>query len=145
MEKGMEHDAGQSIAFRPIGYVENDAEEMATPEEIAGRRSRIRIEERYRAGLLGIEECERLVIVFHFDRVKEARMQLHPRDDPSRPLRGVFATRTQYRPNPIGVTVARLVGVEEGALLVEGLDALNGTPVLDIKPFSPAFDDPNGA
>ena len=57
----------------------------------------------------------------------------HPRGDRSRPRRGVFALHTPYRPNPIGVTVVDLLSVEGNVLRVRGLDALNGTPVLDIK------------
>lgn len=131
------------IVFHAIGHVENDVEEMQSPREIAGRQSHIILHESLIDGLLGIEESERILVVFWLDRVDGVRLQLHPRDDTSRPLRGVFATRTPYRPNPIGVTVARLLRVEDNALIVEGLDALNGTPVLDIKPFVPAFDAPD--
>ena len=135
----------QTITFQPIGHVENDVTEMLPPEEIASRRSRIVIHPSLAEGLLGIEESERLLIVYYFDRAQQVRMQLHPRDDESRPLRGVFATRTQYRPNPIGVTVARLLAVEDNVLVVEGLDAMSGTLVLDVKPFAPAFDTPDQA
>jgi len=131
------------IVFHAVGHVENDVEEMLSSREIAGRQSRIILHESLTDGLLGIEESERILMVFWLDRVDEVHLQLHPRDDTSRPLRGVFATRTPYRPNPIGVTVARLLRVEENVLTVEGLDALNGTPVLDIKPFVPAFDSPD--
>jgi len=132
----------RTFTFTPIGYVENDVEEMLPPEEIRRRPSRIVVEPAYRDGLLRIEEFERLLVIFVFDRAGEVRLQLHPPGDESRPLRGVFATRTQYRPNPIGATVVRLLRVEEGGVLVvEGLDALNGTPVLDIKHYVPAFDE----
>jgi tRNA (adenine37-N6)-methyltransferase len=130
----------QSIMLRPIGHVENDVNEMLAPEKNAGRQSRIMLAGHLCDGLLGIEEYAQVLVVFYFHRADEVRLQLHPRDDASRPLRGVFATRTQYRPNPIGVTVAKLLRVEGCALIVQGLDAMNGTPVLDIKPYAPAFD-----
>ncbi|MEK7814646.1 MAG: TrmO family methyltransferase, partial [Chloroflexota bacterium] len=60
--------------------------------------------------------------------------------DPQRPLRGVFATRSQYRPNGVGATVARIVEVAGNILTVTGLDAQDGSPVLDIKPYSSSFD-----
>ena len=58
---------------------------------------------------------------------------------------GLLAQRSKHRPNPIGVTTVRLVGVGDGELAVRGLDAVNGTPVLDVKPWFPAFDLPDGA
>ena len=135
----------QTIVFQPIGYVENDVTEMMSPEAIASRQSRIVLAEHLGGGLLGIEEYAQVLVVFYFHRVDEVWLRLHPRGDTSRPLRGVFATRTPYRPNPIGVTVATLLRVEGNTLVVEGLDAMNGTPVLDIKPYAPAFDNGTGA
>lgn len=134
-----------SITYAPIGYVENSIQQMLSPEEIGRELSRIQVREDLFAGLLGLEEEAKLLIVFHFDRVQEVRLQLHPRDDLSRPLRGVFATRTQYRPNPIGVTVVDLISVQGNIVTVRGLDAMDGTPVLDIKPYAPAFDAPEQA
>jgi tRNA-Thr(GGU) m(6)t(6)A37 methyltransferase TsaA len=62
-------------------------------------------------------------------------MKVHPRGREDMPLLGVFATRTPYRPNPIGLTLVELMKVEGNVLTVRGLDAFDGTPVLDIKPF----------
>jgi len=73
------------------------------------------------------------MIVFHFHLVQSYVLLQHPRGDRSRPKRGVFALHTPYRPNPIVVTVVDLLAVEGNVLRVRGLDALNGTPVLDIK------------
>jgi tRNA (Thr-GGU) A37 N-methylase len=70
-------------------------------------------------------------------------MKIHPRSRPDLPLVGFFATRTQYRPNPIGLTLVQLLGRKENILTVKGLDALNGTPVLDIKPISPKTEMPS--
>lgn len=130
------------IVLHPIGYVENAFEQMTAPEEIAAQPSRIVLEPAYLDGLLGLDQVEKILVVYYFDRAHEVRLQLHPRDDQSKPLRGVFATRTPYRPNHLGVTVVRLVRIEGNVLTVEGLDALNRTPVLDIKPFDPALDGP---
>ena len=65
---------------------------------------------------------------------------MHPGHNPANPLRGVFATRSQYRPNAIAATVAEIVSVEDNVINVTGLDAQDGSPVLDIKPFRPGFD-----
>ena len=85
---------------------------------------------------MDVEENELLTIVFYFSRNGgDYRLRLHPRGDTSRPITGVFNTRSQFRPSPIGVTVTKLMAREGNTLVVEGLDALDGTPVIDIKPF----------
>jgi len=124
----------ETIVLKPIGYVENDFDEMTAPEEITPAESRIVILPEYAEGLLGLDEVEQILVLFYIDRAEEVRMRLHPRDDRSRPLRGVFATRTPYRPNHLGATTARLLKIEGNVLTVTGLDALNKTPVVDIKP-----------
>jgi tRNA (adenine37-N6)-methyltransferase len=67
---------------------------------------------------------------------------VHPRGDASRPLTGLFNTRAPSRPNPIGLTLVRLLAINENSLTVKGLEALDGTPVLDIKPYVPGIDQP---
>ena len=125
------------ITFRPIGYVENEFDEPAPGDKIRQRESRIIVDEGLSEGLDGIEGFEKLLVVFYFHRApKGYALRQHPRGDASRPKRGVFALRSPHRPNPIGVTVVDLVAVEGNVLVVRGLDALNGTPILDIKPFA---------
>lgn len=124
------------ITFRPIGYVENEFDEPAPGDEIRQSESRIIVNEGLSEGLDGIERFERLLVVFYFHRApKGYALRQHPRGDASQPKRGVFALRSPHRPNPIGVTVVDLVAVEGNVLIVRGLDAINSTPVLDIKPF----------
>ena len=72
-------------------------------------------------------------------------LRVRYRGDPALPEVGVFASRSLFRPNPIGMKVARLLGIKDNILRVEGLDALDGTPVLDIKPFIPDNDAPKNA
>jgi tRNA-Thr(GGU) m(6)t(6)A37 methyltransferase TsaA len=74
------------------------------------------------------------MVIFVFHRSAGFDLQQHPRGDATRPLRGVFALRSPRRPNPIGVSLVRLIAYHENILEVDGLDAINGTPVLDIKP-----------
>ena len=74
------------------------------------------------------------MVVFHFHRSRGYELLQHPRGDPSRPRRGVFALRSPRRPNPIGLTVVDLLAIEGNVLRVRGLDAFAGTPVLDLKP-----------
>jgi tRNA-Thr(GGU) m(6)t(6)A37 methyltransferase TsaA len=91
------------------------------------------------AGLSGFSHIE---VVFHFDRVPETEITLgarHPRGRTDWPVVGIFAQRGKARPNRIGVSICRLLSVEGLKLKVRGLDAINGTPVLDIKPVMKGF------
>lgn len=123
-----------SATYRAIGHVENDFNEPAASEEIRSAESRIVLDPALREGLRGLEPGQPIMVIFHFHRSQGYDLCQHPRGDRSRPQRGVFALRSPRRPNPIGVTVADLVAIEGNILRVRGLDAINGTPVLDLKP-----------
>lgn len=124
----------QPVAFRPIGYVENDFDEPAASDQIRAAESQIILAPALVEGLQGLEVSQQIVVIFHFHRSDGYALRQHPRGDESRPVRGVFALRSPRRPNPIGVTVVDLLAVEGNVLRVRGLDAINGTPVLDLKP-----------
>jgi tRNA-Thr(GGU) m(6)t(6)A37 methyltransferase TsaA len=126
-------DAREAVTFTPIGYVENDWDAPAMPETIAAAESRIVIDPDYVDGLTGLEPGHRLMVVFHFHLVQTYELLQHPRGDPARPKRGLFCLHTPHRPNPIGITTVDVVGVEANVLSVRGLDALNSSPVLDLK------------
>ena len=91
------------------------------------------------AALEGIEAFSHVIVVFHIDRVPEEEKRLRVSVGQGSE-RGVLATRSQRRPNPIGVSVVRLLHRRKTVLRVQGLDATDGTPVLDIKPYLPAYD-----
>jgi len=124
----------EPVTFQPIGYVENDFDEPAAPDQIRAAVSRIVLDPALVEGLQGLEAGQPIMVVFHFHRSQGYALRQHPRGDESRPPRGVFALRSPRRPNPIGVTVVDLLAVEGNVLRVRGLDAINGTPVLDLKP-----------
>ena len=134
----------EPINFTPVGHVESEFRDYAPSEEMRQRQSRIVIRRELAPGLMGLEPGQDILVLFHLHRASGYELQLHPRHDPQRPLRGVFATRSQYRPNGIGATVAHIVEVAGNALTVTGLDAQDGSPVLDIKPYSSGFDAPLG-
>jgi tRNA-Thr(GGU) m(6)t(6)A37 methyltransferase TsaA len=96
--------------------------------------SRIVLDPALTGGLAGLEAGQQVMVVFYFHRSQGYDLAQHPRGDTSRPKRGVFALRSPRRPNPIGVTIVDLLAIEENVLRVRGLDAINGTPVLDLKP-----------
>ena len=124
----------ESIGFTAIGHVENGFPERATPEKIRAAESRMVLDPALVEGLEGLEPGQRIMVVFFFHRSEGYELRQHPRGDRAQPLRGVFALRSPRRPNPIGVTVVDLVAIEGNVLRVRGLDALDGTPVLDLKP-----------
>lgn len=124
----------QAIIYQAIGHVENDFDEPAPPSEIQAVKSRIIIDPSLVEGLKGLEPGQQIMVIFCFHRSQGFDLLQHPRGDKSRPRRGVFALRSPRRPNPIGVTVVELVAMEGNVLHVQGLDAINGTPLLDLKP-----------
>jgi tRNA-Thr(GGU) m(6)t(6)A37 methyltransferase TsaA len=120
--------------FRAIGHVKNEFAEPAAPEQIRSAEARIILDPALIEGLSGLEAGQQIMVIFYFHRSEGYDLLQHPRGDQSRPLHGVFALRSPRRPNPIGVTVAELVSIEGNVLHVRGLDAIDGTPVLDLKP-----------
>ncbi len=130
---------GREKTFRvfPIGVV----------RKIRGRQE-IRIFKKYLKALDGLEGFSRVIVVWWFDRNdlpdKRTILKVHPMGDRTNPLRGVFATRSPVRPNLLGLTVCRILGIKNGTITVEAIDAFDGTPVLDIKPCSPEEGDAVG-
>jgi tRNA-Thr(GGU) m(6)t(6)A37 methyltransferase TsaA len=122
------------IVYHAIGYVENEFDEPATPEKMRSAESTILLDPALTQGLQGLAAGQRLMVIFYFHRSQGFDLLQHPRGDKSHPQRGVFALHSPRRPNPVGVTVVDLLAIENNVLRVRGLDALNGTPVLDLKP-----------
>ncbi len=129
---------GKAIRIEPIGVVRNDFEEHI-PEGYENLPSELVLKKEFSDALYRIEENSHIIVLFWMDRVEGKRrkkLKIHPKGRKDLPLMGVLATRTPYRPNPIGVKAVKLIEKEKNVLKVEGLDALNGSPVLDIKPYS---------
>ena len=118
----------------PIGFVENTYDEPAPAPEIRAVESRIILEPELIEGLAGMEPGQQIMVLFYFHRSQGYDLLQHPRGDRNRPKRGVFMLRSPRRPNPIGVTVVDVLAIDGNTLRVRGLDAINGTPVLDLKP-----------
>ena len=122
-----------TVTYKAIGHVENDFDEPVAPDKIRSAESRIVLDPALTPGLKGLESGQQVMVIFYFHRSEGYALHQHPRGDRSRPSRGVFALRSPQRPNPIGVTTVDLLAVEGNVLRVRGLDAINGTPVLDLK------------
>lgn len=131
------------IECQPIGTVKAPVTEMSLGNW-AKVDSEIHIEPRYAGGLRELDSYSHIIVVFFLHQIgafDPARQLLRkPRGMEQMREVGVFAQRTKYRPNPIGVTAVELRGISGNVLAVRGLDALDGTPVLDIKPYIPEFD-----
>ncbi len=127
-------DEVQSINFRPIGHVDNEFNEPTKPDLLRAAESRIILDPELAEGTRGLKPGDLILILFVFHRAEGFELLQHPRGDEARPKRGVFALRSPRRPNPIGLSRAELLGIEKNVLRVRGLDAIKGTPVLDIKP-----------
>lgn len=130
----------ETITLTPIGHVESRFAEPVASEEMRRHPSRLVLRPDLAEGLDGLAAGDWLVVLFYFHRAQGYELRRYPRGDTSQPMRGVFALRSQYRPNPIGFTVARIEAVEGNVVHVSGLDALDGTPLLDIKPYVSFFD-----
>ncbi len=129
--------------LKPIGYVERDGGDAALRgKELRAQPARIVVDPSFSDGLLGLEAGSDVLVLCYFDRSSRDLLQVHPRGNMDNPLRGVFATRSPARPNPIAVTSARVERIEDNVLHVVGLDALDGTPVVDIKSHAESFDTP---
>jgi tRNA-Thr(GGU) m(6)t(6)A37 methyltransferase TsaA len=126
-----------SCTFEPIGHVRSPFTDTSQIPKGLGAEHRaegvLEIEARLEAGLADIEGFSHLYVVWVFDRVDRVELTARPPAD-DRP-HGVFATRSPQRPNPIGLTVVELLGRDGCRLRVAGLDMLDGTPILDIKPY----------
>jgi tRNA-Thr(GGU) m(6)t(6)A37 methyltransferase TsaA len=127
----------------PIGSVKCPVTDMS-PGGWARVESEIHLQSQYVGGLQGLDGFSHVIVVFFFDRAQdfdlEQQLLRRPRGMKDVHEVGVFAQRTKFRPNPLGVSAVKLLGIAANVVKVRGLDALDGTPVLDIKPYMPAFD-----
>ncbi len=128
--------APMTITFKPIGTVHNGITESHHDTPWSEIESRIEIVDEWRAALDGLEQFSHIWVIFNFDRVAYTHeTHVHPMRRDWLPLVGLFATRTPYRPNPIGISAVDLLEIKGGTLRVRGLEAWDGTPVLDLKPY----------
>lgn len=127
-----------TFTFRPIGHIRSPFTETSSIPRGCGAKhdaeGTLEILGEFEAGLMDIEGFSHLFVVWAFDRSTDFDLVAHPPTDEKRP-HGVFATRSPRRPNPIALTVVELLGREGASLRVRGVDMLDGTPILDIKPY----------
>ena len=130
------------IEYRPIGIIRSPFKHIEgmpiQPSSASAAQGRVEIFTEYTAGLKDLDGFSHIILLYHFHRIKDSELIVTPFMD-SEP-RGVFSTRAPKRPNPIGISIVKLLQVAGGVLHIENVDILDGTPVLDIKPYVPAFD-----
>jgi len=133
----------EPIMFKPIGVIHTPFTRPKgtpiQPSRSSQAKGRIDILPEFIAGLSDLDGFSHITLVYYFHLSKGFDLAVTPYLDTQ--LRGLFSTRAPRRPNAIGLSVVRLVGVEGGVIHIEDVDMVDGTPLLDIKPFVPAFED----
>ena len=135
--------ATEPLAFRPIGVIRSPfADTAGMPIQAAaavGVRGRIELDPGLVEGLADLDGFSHLTLLYHLHLVTSPRLTVTPFLDDQ--AHGIFATRSPARPNAIGLSTVRLIAITGSILEIEDLDIVDGTPLLDIKPYVPAFDD----
>ena len=130
------------IEYQNIGLIhspfKNIREMPIQPVGASGIKGIVEVFPAFTEGLKDVEGFSHIILLYHFHQIKESMLLVTPFLD-SQP-RGVFATRAPKRPNPIGLSIVKLDDIEGNILHVENVDILDGTPLLDIKPYVPEFD-----
>ncbi|NQV16005.1 tRNA (N6-threonylcarbamoyladenosine(37)-N6)-methyltransferase TrmO [bacterium] len=136
----------QSIIFEPIGIIHSlhkiKEGTPIQPSRLHRSPGEVELFPEFRAGLKDLEGFSKIFLVFYFHKMTDSLLEVTPYLDDQ--TRGIFATRAPSRPNPIGLSLVDLVSIESNILKVDGLDILDGTPLLDIKPFIPDIDHAEG-
>lgn len=131
------------IIFKPIGIVHSPFQKKenvkkfrcVNPKGLVSIQGELEIFGEFAEGLQDLDGFSHIILIFAFHKSTEKKLYAHPPYDNKR--RGVFSTRSPNRPNPIGVTVLRFIKRDKNKLHVQGVDMIEGTPILDIKPYTP--------
>lgn len=131
------------MTLKPIGFVRNQVEQTPKPGyDWRGIVSDIVVNSSLSEALDNLDEFSHIIVLYwmHQTAIGQPPTKVHPMGKKALPLVGLFASRSPYRPNPIGKATVRLLERQGDILKVEGLDAIDGTPVVDIKPYIPGYD-----
>ena len=132
----------KEIRYKPIGVVHSPFKEVKgmpiQPAGAKGIEGTVVVEAEYEDGLKDLEGFSHIILLYHFHHSRGYALHIKPFMDEN--MRGIFATRAPKRPNAIGISVVKLVQVKGRTISIEDIDVLDGTPLLDIKPYVPEFD-----
>jgi tRNA (adenine37-N6)-methyltransferase len=124
------------VTMEPIGVVHTDADQVPRHWTVSDVKGTLVIDEKYQKGLKDIKAGEQIVVIFHFHKSPDFTPDLLVQQPPHRnEKRGVFSICSPNRPNPVGMSVSDVLRVDHNVIYVQGLDMLDGTPILDLKPF----------
>jgi len=130
------------MQLNPIGIIQtpyNTLEQMPIqPKGAKGVIASIKINDEYVMGLKDLNGFSHIYLIYHFHQTTRSELEVIPFMDTTK--RGVFATRSPLRPSHIGLSITELVSIDDNIVTIKGIDVLNGTPLLDIKPYIPQFD-----
>ena len=129
----------KDININPIGFVKNN-EKKPRFGSFSNEITEIEVDEKFTDALNGIDDYSHVIIVFWMDKVKESVITHQPQGNPEVPIVGIFSCRCPQRPNPIAITTVKLIERQGNKIKVKGLDILDGTPIIDIKPYWPIYD-----
>jgi tRNA-Thr(GGU) m(6)t(6)A37 methyltransferase TsaA len=129
----------KEIKVDPIGFVKNNEKEQRFGS-FSNEITEIEVDEKFTDALNGIDDYSHVIIVFWMDKVKESVITHQPQGNPEVPIVGIFSCRCPQRPNPIAITTVKLIERQGNKIKVKGLDILDGTPIIDIKPYWPVYD-----
>jgi len=150
----------EEFIVRPIGFVRSALKDPAdAPKQgaLTGQEAEIAVDPSFLPAMDGLErrvapageavsgdgphrDSGKIIVLCWMHRADRGRLKVHPRGQEERPERGVFSTRSPHRPNPVSLHTVTLLSIEGNVLRVRGMDAMDGTPVVDIKPYSPELD-----
>ena len=130
------------IRYKPIGIIHSPFKEPKgtpiQPTAAKGVDGAVEVFPEYVEGLKDLDGFSHIILIYHFHLSRKFSLKVKPFMDDQ--IRGVFSTRAPSRPNPIGISVVRLIKIEKNVLHIRDVDIIGGTPLLDIKPYVPEFD-----
>jgi len=132
----------ETIIYTPIGIISTPYQRIEDmpiqPSGASKVRGKLVLNPEFTAGIADLDGFSHVYLIYHFHQVHDYEMIVTPFLD--KKPHGVFATRAPKRPNPIGLSIVKLISIKENVLILDNVDMLDGTPILDIKPYVPAFD-----
>ena len=133
-------DNNGTIKIKPLGRAKNKVRKPMLPgwDNV---KTEIIIDKKYAKGLDGIEDYSHIIVVYWVGKETECHLKHHPQGRKDVPYGGIFACRCPQRPNRIAISTVKLLSRKSNVLKVKGLDILDGTPIIDIKPYTPQYDE----
>ena len=134
----------KEITIKPIGYAKSKIKE----QQFGGFKENITeiiLNKDYTEALEGLQDYSHIIVIYWMNEAEGiVKLKHKPQGNPKVPELGIFATRCQWRPNCIGTSIVKLISIKNNILKVKGLDIIDNTPILDIKPYLPDYDNPEG-